>query len=214
MCQRCNHLIVAAHRSAVQFQRHVRVHAACARRQLHLSRSLCCSCLLLRLRPQFPRVCATVHGRGARTRFPAFSLRSPLVSRIHRLPTCAPSSALRTCSHFPPHFPPHPARGSHLQIVEKNRRAKFNRAYTQRFFQITAVFAIATIASSEFLSPAQVRLDLGFFGAAKARKRLRTPTPLRLIHLTPQPNRSFWTKRPTLPASACSLFSCPVYLPP
>jgi hypothetical protein len=103
---------------------------------------------------------------------------------------------------------------ANFQIVEKNRRAKFNRAYTQRFFQITAVFAIATIASSEFLSPAQVRLDLGFFGAAKARKRLRTPTPLRLIHLTPQPNRSFWTKRPTLPASACSLFSCPVYLPP
>ena len=122
MCQRCNHLIVAAHRSAVQFQRHVRVHAACARRQLHLSRSLCCSCLLLRLRPQFPRVCSTVHGRGARTRFPAFSLRSPLVSRIHRLPTCAPSSALRTCSHFPLHFPPHPARGSHLQISKSSRK--------------------------------------------------------------------------------------------
>jgi hypothetical protein len=62
-------------------------------------------------------------------------------------------------------------------VIMRNRAKKFNRIYRSRMLQITSACAIAIIVAAQLLIPSHVKMQLGFFGAAKART-----TPLNRMH--------------------------------
>ncbi len=62
-------------------------------------------------------------------------------------------------------------------VIMRNRAKKFNRIYRSRMLQITSACAIAIIIAAQLLIPSHVKMQLGFFGAAKART-----TPLNRMH--------------------------------
>ncbi len=94
------------------------------------------------------------------------------------------------------------ATAEETAIIEKNRKRTFNRIYRKRICQISLAWAAAIVVASQYIAPASVKQQLGFFGVAKARQRAALHTTSWLLSRS---CRSISTKLQISRAFACSL---------